>query len=208
LITNLVKYLFKKWLAATDTQSSDEESDLPERPEKDAIILAHKNAETSLEQTIDAIQDIDETAMVTLRIDLIIIGLILTGATSFPSILRFGNWLSILGFISIIISAGSALITNIGSDYPTGVSKEYLEDLENASWTEKEWSEWMVSEHKSWLEDAGEMASGDAMLLAITQLLLGVGAILLISGVAVGAFGIMEAPAESLRTAGNQSIVI
>lgn len=141
----------------------------------EVLRIARRDAQASLNQTISSIQDIDETAMIIFRFDLLILGLILTAITSVPTTLELGNWISVLGFCSIIVSSVAALLTNIGSDYPTGISDDYLRELQSASWTELEWNGWMIREYESWLADAGEMASGDAKALFITQILLGLG---------------------------------
>ncbi|MFC4247421.1 hypothetical protein ACFOZ7_10490 [Natribaculum luteum] len=64
--------------------------------------------------------------MTTLKIDLIVVGLILTAVTSFPTTLRLANVVSVAGFCLIVLSSGLALVTNVGSDYPTGISRDYL----------------------------------------------------------------------------------
>ncbi|SDD46549.1 hypothetical protein [Natrinema hispanicum] len=160
--------------------------------DEEALRAARKDARESLDQTISLIHDIDETAMVTLRLDLLILGLILTAITSVPSTLRLANLASIFGISCIILSAIVALLTNVGSDYQTGISGDYLREFQEASWTEREWNEWMIREYSSWLEDAREMASGDARALLITQLLLGLGFLSLFFGIGLGASETLE----------------
>lgn len=172
--------------------------------EADALSAARIDARQSLDQTILMIRDIDETAITTLRIDLIILGLVLTAVTSVPATLRLGNVVSILGFLSLLFSALLALITNIGSSYPTGVSAAYLSEFRVSSWTEREWNEWMIREYESWLADARQMASGDARALFYTQLTLALGILLLVAGILLGVTG--RPPVDPLVGIGNRSI--
>ncbi|WP_436931033.1 hypothetical protein [Halosimplex halobium] len=172
--------------------------------EEDALNVARTDARQSLDQTIHTIRDIDETAMSTLRIDLIIIGLVLTAVTSVPATLRLGNVVSILGFVSILGSALLALVTNIGSNYPTGVSADYLREFRASSWSEREWNEWMIREYESWLADASQMADGDARALFYTQLTLALGIVLLVAGILLGVTG--RPPMDPLVEVGNRSV--
>ena len=169
-----------------------------------ALETARQEGRESLTQTISSIDRIDETAMVTLRIDLVIIGLALTAVSSFPSTLQFTNALSTVGFACLSGSALMAIVTTMGSDYPTGVSEDYLQEVQHASWTTREWNEWMVREYSRWLADANEMENGDAQALFITQLLLVIGLILLIAGILAGVSGIME-PSQGVAIA-NDSV--
>ncbi|QLH81930.1 hypothetical protein [Halosimplex pelagicum] len=141
--------------------------------------------------------------MSTLRIDLIIIGLVLTAVTSVPATLRLGNVVSILGFVSILGSALLALVTNIGSNYPTGVSADYLREFQASSWSEREWNEWMIREYESWLADTSQMADGDARALFYTQLTLALGIVLLVAGIVLGVTG--RPPVDPLVEIGNRS---
>ncbi|MFB6141575.1 MAG: hypothetical protein ABEJ26_14205 [Halosimplex sp.] len=172
--------------------------------EADALNVARADARRSLDQTIRTIRDIDETAMSTLRIDLVIIGLVLTAVTSVPATLRLGNLVSVFGFVSLLASALLALVTNVGSSYPTGVSADYLREFRASSWTEREWNEWMIREYESWLADASQMADGDARALFYTQLTLASGIVLLIVGILLGVTG--RPPVDPLVGVGNRSV--
>lgn len=173
----------------------------------EALRAARDDARASLDQTISQIEQIDQTALVTLRISLIITGLILTAVTSVPATFRLGNWISIAGFCLVVLSAAASLVTNMGSDYPTGIGADYLEDFQRASWEQYEWNEWMVREHATWLEDAQEMATGNARALFITQLLLGLGLGLLIIGLLLGGMDLVQ-PVSPFSGAGNRTVTI
>jgi len=148
-----------------------------------ALRAARDEARESLEETLDSIRRIDEAAMTTLRIDLVILGLSVTAASSFSSASAFVNGATILGFAAVTLSTVVAVGTTIGSEYPTGVSEEYLQEFQQVSWSEREWNAWMVREYSRWLSDANEMVNGDARALLYTRLLLGSGILLLIAGI-------------------------
>lgn len=147
-----------------------------------ALQAARNEARESLEETISSIRRIDEAAMTTLRIDLVILGLSMTAVSSFSSVSTFVNGATMLGFVAVTLSTLVAIGTTIGSEYPTGVSEEYMQEFQRASWSEREWNSWMVREYSRWLSDANEMADGDARALFYTRVLLGSGILLLIAG--------------------------
>lgn len=166
--------------------------------DKSALRAARTEARESLEETITFIQQINESAMKTLRIDLVIIGLSLTAVSSFQSTSRLVNVFTIFGFVAVSVSTVVAVVAIIGSEYPTGVSESYIEDFQRASWSEHEWNEWMLREYCLWLSEANEMADGDAQALLYTQILLGVGILLLITGVVLGIVGFIH-PVEGIQ---------
>jgi hypothetical protein len=160
--------------------------------EEGALRAARTEARESLAETIDAIRRIDQSAMRTLRIDLVILGLAVTAASSSQFTTRFVNGLTILGFVGVMLSAVVAVVATSGSERPTGVSEAYLNEFQQASWTEREWNEWMLQEYGRWLAEANETADGDARALLYAQLCLGVGLIALVSGVTLGVTGLLD----------------
>ncbi|USZ67017.1 hypothetical protein NGM10_09775 [Halorussus salilacus] len=157
-----------------------------------ALRAARTEARESLEETIDSIHRIDESAMTALRIDLLIAGLSLTAASSFQYTWQLINELTVLGFVGVSLSAVVAVVTTLGSKYPTGVSAEYIDEFQRSSWSEREWNEWMVREYCLWLSEANEMVEGEARGLFYTQTLLGAGLLLLIGGIVFGTAGVVE----------------
>lgn len=151
-----------------------------------ALRAARDEARESLTETISSIRRIDEAALTTLRIDLVILGLSVTAVSSFPSASAFVNVVTILGFAVVSLSTLVAVGTTIGSEYPTGVSEDYLQEFQRASWTEREWNAWLLREYSQWLSEANEMVNGDARALLYSRLLLGAGISLLIAGVTAG----------------------
>ncbi|WP_135824851.1 hypothetical protein [Halorussus ruber] len=160
--------------------------------EEGALRAARSEARESLTETIDSIRRIDQSAMRTLRIDLVILGLSVTAASSFQFPTKFLNGLTILGFVGVMLSAVVAVVATSGSERPTGVSEAYLSEFQQASWTEREWNEWMLQEYSRWLAEANQIADGDARALLYAQLCLGVGLIALVSGVTLGVTGLLD----------------
>lgn len=159
--------------------------------DESALRAARNEARESLEETISFIEQINESAMMTLRIDLVILGLSLTAVSSLQSTARLVNELTIFGFVAVSLSAVVAVVTALGSGYPTGVSEEYVQEFRQASWSEHEWNAWILHEYSRWLSDANEMANGDAQVLFYAQTLLGMGLLLLVVGVVLGTAGLL-----------------
>jgi len=162
--------------------------------EESALRAARTEARESLSETIDAIRRTEESAMRMLRIDLVILGLWLTAASSFQFTTEFINVFTVLGFVAVLLSAVVAVVATFGSERPTGVSEAYLTEFQEASWSEHEWNEWMLREYGQWLAEANEIADGDARALLYAQLCLGVGLLALISGITLGVTGLSDAP--------------
>jgi len=161
--------------------------------EESALRAARNEARESLSETIDAIRRTEESAMRTLRIDLVILSFSLTAASSFQFATRFVNGLTVLGFVGVTCSAVVAVVATFGSERPTGVSEAYLEEFQQAAWSEREWNEWMLREYSDWLSEANRIADGDARALLYAQLCLGVGLLALLSGIALETTGLSGA---------------
>lgn len=160
--------------------------------DESALRAARAEARESLAETINAIRRIDESAMKTLRIDLVILGLSLTAASSFRFATQLVNGLTVLGVVSVALSTIVASVTTLGSDYPTGVSDAYVEEFQQASWTEREWNELMLREYSEWLAEANEMLNAGAQVLFYTKALLGIGLLLMLSGVVFGIVSVVD----------------
>ena len=164
--------------------------------DESALRTARTEARESLVETIRSIRRVEESAMKTLRIDLLLVGLSLTAVSSFRPTAGFVNGLTIVGFVVVGLSALVAVVPTLSSEYPTGVSEAYVEEFQQASWSEREWNAWMLREYSGWLSDANEMAAGGARLLFYAQVLLGFGLLSLILGAALGVSGVPDATIE------------
>lgn len=160
--------------------------------DESALRAARTEARESLDETIDAIRRTEESAMRTLRIDLVILGLSLTAASSLRFTARLVNGLTTLGFVVVVLSALVAVVVTLGSDYPTGVSEAYVEEFQRASWSEREWNGWMLREYSEWLSEAERIATGEARLLFYARSLLGVGLLSLVVGATLGLAGVFD----------------
>lgn len=156
-----------------------------------ALRAARTEARESLEETIHSIRRTEESAMKTLRLDLILVGLSLTAISSLQSMAVLVNELTILGFVAVGLSAVVAVVPTLSSEYPTGVSEAYVEEFQQASWSDREWNEWMLREYSDWLSDANAVADGGARLLFYAKALLGVGLLSLLLGATLGVVGVL-----------------
>lgn len=150
---------------------------------------ARIEARDSLETTINAIEAKDDKALATVRINLVLVGVPVTVVSSFPSALRFVNWLTLLGFASLVASTGLGILTYSGTDYPPGVSPAYVRDVKQAPYSESEWFRWMTAQYEQWLRETLETDEVEAMFLQWTHVLQAAGMLLLVIGFVAGVVG-------------------
>jgi len=151
---------------------------------------SNQEARSSLNKRIEAIEEKDDKAISTVRINLILIGLVVTAATSVPSSIHFANWCTIIGFVLLVGSTVVGIWAYMYTNYTPGITSDYLEEIESATYSEREWLQWMNQRYQIWLRSAASTESDEATLLGRTHYLQ-IGAILLlILGVILGLYGV------------------
>jgi hypothetical protein len=90
-------------------------------------------ARDALETTIDAIEEKDDKALSTVRINLVFVGLALTAAPSVQSPLAFANWFTLLGFGATLASTVLGIAAYSGTDYTPGVHPVFIREARQSS---------------------------------------------------------------------------
>jgi len=195
-----------KWMAG-DSDDSDDTDERHPRPyarlaaettpirteDTETLRAARREARDSLDKTIDAIEEKDDKAISTVRLNLVLIGITITAASSLPTSLRYANWFTILGFCSLTVSTFIGMWAYSYTDYSPGVTADYIVELDEAQYTESEWLLWMNERYQQWLRTATRSDSAEATQLGRTHLLQILGVALLILGSVAGLYGMEPA---------------
>jgi hypothetical protein len=160
----------------------------------ETLRAARREARDSLDKTIDAIEEKDDKAISTVRLNLVLIGIAITGASYLPSSLQYANWFTIVGFCCLTVSTFIGMWAYTYTDYSPGVTADYIAELDKERYTEVEWLLWMNQRYQKWLRTATRSDSAEATQLGRTHLLQILGVALLIVGAVAGLYGMEPAP--------------
>ena len=138
-------------------------------------------ARSVLDQQLSTLSDIDEKALRTVRIALLLLGIVLS-ATAFPDRAVFVIWLTIPGIVSISVSILFGLLTYTSPDPTVGPSTDFFEDVRVEPYSEAEWRTLLISGYVEWIGDVEELNSSNARTLIFSQLSLGIGVAFLTTG--------------------------
>lgn len=137
-----------------------------------------------LNRQIDTLNDIDDKAMRTVRITLVVVSVLFSAATV-PEARRFLNALTAAGTACLVASILVGLLTYSSSDAETGVGPTYLVDARRGRYSEREWLVVLLAGYAEWIDDMGRLNETNARLLSLTQACTGLGVLLLAIGVAL-----------------------
>ena len=152
---------------------------------------AHSEACEVLAQQVETLSDIDDKALRTVRIALIVFGIGLS-ATAFPNGTAFLNWITVGGMVSLTLSVLFGIVTYGASNPPVGVGPEYLDEARTTPYTEAEWRDLLVSGYDEWITDVERQIQSNARTLLLAQLFLGCSVVLLATGVSLALGGYVE----------------
>lgn len=155
-----------------------------------ALWAIRTEARDSLDATIESIEAKDDKALSTVRINLVFVGFALTATSSVQSSLQFANWLTLLGFGSMLVSTVLGIATYSGTDYTPGIHPAFLRETRQSAYSEREWLGWMNDRYESWLNEALAGNRDEATILYWTHLTQAIGVVLLVLGFVAGVVGV------------------
>lgn len=147
---------------------------------------AHSEARTVLDHQINTLNDIDDKALSTVRITIVLTGAII-GVASFGGgdDIALNNPYIIWGSVNLILSILIGIITYSVTEPYTGTSPNDLETLLNNTEDELDMLSFLVKEgYKEWIEEAANLNSTNAKILELTQFALATGLVFWSLGVA------------------------
>lgn len=146
-----------------------------------------EEAQVVLDHQLQLLAETHKKAMWTVRITGIVFGLVLSSAT-LPNASQFTNGFTISGLGCLVLAFLFGVVTYSASDPEFGVGPEYLLDARAESYTESEWFDVLLNGYRNWIERMKRLNANNSKLLTVTQLFLGFGIVLLVTGIAVGEF--------------------
>ena len=159
-------------------------SSLPRGTAAEILRTTRDEARTVLNHQIDTLNDIDDKAMRTVRITLVVVS-VLFSATTLHGAGQFVNVLTGAGTACLVASILVGLVTYSSSGPESGIGPTYLTDARAGSYSEREWLVVLLAGYAEWIEDMERLNQANARLLSLTQGCTGLGVLLLALGVAL-----------------------
>lgn len=146
-----------------------------------------KEAQRTLDNQLEALYDIDSKAMAILRVNIVLIGLILSlvalavDQDVFP-ITDFYNFYVFVGVVALLLSAMVAAVTYTSSDTEVGFSVETIHTVIDADLTEQEFEAGAANSYAHWIKFNDVTNIKNTPLITITSGLLVLGILSLALG--------------------------
>lgn len=173
------------------TEGNDRPTEPPSGRHVRTLRITRKEAREVLDTQLATITDIDEKAMRTVRIALLLVGIALS-ASAFPNAVMLVNWVTISAVFSLVLSILCGIVTYGASNPAVGVSRRYLTEAREVPYTEAEWLTLVIAGYDEWIADAEQLTTSNVRTLTASQLFLGCGLVLLTTGVLLGLLGHLD----------------
>jgi hypothetical protein len=158
----------------------DEEVDDTPSNDVDILPIAREEAHRTIENQIQTLDDIDSKAARILRINLVLLGILLTGlsiATPSQGSAPFSyddlaNVYNYAGIVFLLLSTGVAAITYTASSLQAGIGPNDLREILDNDFTDRQNLAGLVDSYADWIEYNYQINSKNAPLGTLTLLLL------------------------------------
>jgi hypothetical protein len=170
--------------------------------EIDILQVAHEEAHRTVDNQIQTLDDIDGKAARILRLNLVLLGIVLTGlsvasptqaAGNSPVVYSdFANQYNIAGITFLLLSTGVAAVTYTASSLRAGTGPGDLVDILDNDFTDRQNLEGLVESYAGWIEYNYKVNAKNAPLGTLTLLLLVIAMTLLSLGVKKALTGVVE----------------
>jgi hypothetical protein len=146
--------------------------------------VIHREARTAIEAQQATLDDIDDKAMRTVRITVLILGV-------FASAIRLAalnvedvnNLAAAAGGISLVLSVVAGVFTYTQSSLAVAPDREYIDQLSAGRFTDETWDENLIETLGEWIEENTAIISFNATTLLVTQILFVLGVVLVLASV-------------------------
>lgn len=150
----------------------------------EALRSACEESRAVLDQEIAVLNDIDDAAVWTVRIAAILIGFVVSAASvaSSQAVSPLSTTVRIVtgaGVVTLLLAIFAGIATYSISMPNPGIGHEYRAEVLNEAYTEREWRVLLLEGYQQWIAEMQQENRKHGLYLAVTQLLLLTGAILL-----------------------------
>jgi len=143
--------------------------------ERERREVTYQEARSVLEAQQETISDVDTKAIRTVRITVVLIGVLLSAWKIDSGLFEFK--VAVLGGLALVGSLIAGTFTYSESDLYLGPSKEYIEQLTDGDFDDDSWREDLLYSFGVWIAENGEEIRFNSRLLLATQVLLVVGVV-------------------------------
>lgn len=146
--------------------------------EDDLLSVSREEAQRTVDNQIESLNDIDTKAIQIFRINIVIISIILTGVSLAQNMSNTGglnidvflNGYNFVGLFCLLFSTAIAGLTYTASDQRIGLSSNDLRDILDNDYTERENLEGIISSYADWIDYNFETSVRNAPLGTLTVL--------------------------------------
>jgi hypothetical protein len=159
-----------------------EESDDTSSDDLDILPIAREEAHRTIDNQIQTLNDIDSKAARILRINLLLLGILLTGLsiaapsqgteTAPISYNELANIYNYSGIVFLLLSTGVAAVTYTASSLQAGIGPRDLREILDNDYTDRQNLAGLVDSYADWIEYNYQVNSKNAPLGTLTLLLL------------------------------------
>lgn len=183
-------------MSEDDTGDSDPEitemkrriQELDYQGDKEVLRRLSQESGKTLQYQLQSLNDIDSKAISILRVNVLLLGLILTAASlvadSSLDLAMFGNIYLYTGIVSLIFSSTIAALTYTASDIEVGIPSDKINEVIDSDLTEEEFELAVAQSHTRWIWFNNKTNIINAPLITLTNILL----IISISNLALGVY--------------------
>jgi len=178
ILSDEARQLVNQMGESGESRDQKSEDDLEEEHDLEALRITHEEARAVIDHQIDAIDDVDDKAAYSLRLNILLLGLLLTissiivGNQSTPSIQTFINPIMGIGVVCSGFSIVSAIWAYTSTRTETGPGPNDLELHLEEKFDEEEWLEILVRNYPRWIRQNAQSNRRDSMALFGSHLFL------------------------------------
>lgn len=184
-------------MADDDGDGQDTASEDP-----DILVIAREEAHRVVDSQIQTLNDIDAKAARILRLNLVLIGILLTGlsiarpdSASSPTLIAFSdlsNVYNFAGIVFLLLSTGFAALTYTSSSLQSGVAASGLRDMVENDYSDRENLEGVITSYAKYIEYNRRVNAKNAPLGTLTL-------IFLVFGIVSVSLGVKKAATEQVE---------
>lgn len=138
----------------------------------ETLQIQREEAKDVLDQQNEKLRDIDDKALRTVRITVLLLGVLLSFLKLFGGRVSAINAYTILGSWLLVSSVVSGVLTYSVSGPYFGPGSEYVDRVLHHTPTKSDWEATLLRGYADWMEDMKKLNGANAKLLLLTQALL------------------------------------
>lgn len=159
-----------------------------------SLRITRVEARGALDHQIDALEDIDDKAAQTLRLNVLLFGVVLTLASMLasndatPTIGRMANGLVVIGVVVSAVSMATSTWVYTSTSYSAGTGPSDLRAFLSKKPSKDEWLTTLLYSYAAWMERNARLNRRDGLVQFVSHVCLFLSIVYYVVGVAFGLF--------------------